>query len=432
MRKLLLKTIPILILLITVSSVNSWTDLPIGNTTIWWFIYAITLFVFVKSKNYFFNQENRKFLYVLFGYLIWNIICIVRGGFVAENYWEWKNLISTTMVLLMPLSIYITTNKGIVQRILQFWLIYGLPAFFIFYFFIWTEAIGRYLIPISFLFLFFPIVNKKWKLVLVIFTSIVFISDLGARSNVIKFVVPIFFASIYYIRLLVGPKIMEIGRLLLLFLPIILFGLGLSGIFNVFKMDEYIKGDYKAVSEVEGEEREAKLTVDTRTFLYIEVLESALKHDYVLLGRTPARGNDSASFGGFLADELKTGKMERFSNEVSIMNVFTWTGLIGVLLYFSVFFKASYLAVNKSRNIFMKIMGLYVAFRWAYAWVEDYNRFDLSNIFLWISIGMCFSKSFRAMSDKEFIIWVRGIFDNRYRKLEFYIYKKRMEWVLKK
>ena len=76
MRKLLVKIVPILILLITISSVNQWTDLKIGNTTIWWIIYALILLIFVKSKNYFFHKENRKYLHVLFGYLAWNIICV--------------------------------------------------------------------------------------------------------------------------------------------------------------------------------------------------------------------------------------------------------------------------------------------------------------------------------------------------------------------
>jgi hypothetical protein len=55
-------------------------------------------------------------------------------------------------------------------------------------------------------------------------------------------------------------------------------------------------------------------------------------------------------------------------------------------------------------------MGINVAFRWAYGWVEDFSVFDLSNIFLWIMIGMCFSESFRKMNDKEIKIWVLGIF----------------------
>jgi len=182
-------------------------------------------------------------------------------------------------------------------------------------------------------------------------------------------------------------------------------------------MSEYIEGDYKAKVEVDGKISEESLTVDTRTGLYIEVLTSAVKNDYILLGRTPARGNDSLAFGEFLAVELNTGKSERFGNEVSILNVFTWTGVVGVVLYFFIFFRASYLAIHKSNNIFIKIIGLFVAFRWLYAWVEDFSRFDMSNIILWMLISMCFSIEFRNMTNFEFKLWVRGIFSEKFKKL---------------
>jgi hypothetical protein len=81
-----------------------------------------------------------------------------------------------------------------------------------------------------------------------------------------------------------------------------------------------------------------------------------------------------------------------------------------VLLCFFVFFKASYLAIYKSGNVYIKIVGLYISFRWLYTWVEDFTNFDLNYIFLWILISMCYSASFRNMSEQEFKTWVRGIF----------------------
>jgi len=96
--------------------------------------------------------------------------------------------------------------------------------------------------------------------------------------------------------------------------------------------------------------------------------------------------------------------------------VFTWTGIVGVILYFLIFFKATYLAIYKSKSRIMKIIGLYLSFRWAYTWVEDFSMFNLSYFFLWVVIGMCLSQDFREMSDQEFKNWVRGIFDERYRK----------------
>lgn len=419
MKTLLIKTLPVLILLLTIGTVNSWTSLPVGNTTIWWSVYGLTLILFVKSKDFFLNKENNKNLFVLYLYIIWIVICFVRGLFVADNYWEWKNLVAAALFLLFPLSIYISTHKEMVQKIISDWVKYALPAFFLFSLFLHTEAVGRYLVPVSFLLLFFPVLTNKWKLILIFFTIIVFKTDLGARSNIIKFAIPLLLSSMYYMKFFFGSKLLRIIHLILSFLPIVLFVLAINGVFNVFKMNEYIEVDNNNLTDEENE----KLMVDTRTLLYIEVLESAIINNYVLLGRTPARGNDSSIFGSTIAKEIGLEKEERFSNEVSMLSIFTWIGLIGVSLYFLVLFKASYLAINKSGNFFMKIMGLYLSFRWCYAWVEDFSRFDLSNFFLWICIGMCYSKSFRNMSNQEFIIWVKGIFDQRYRKLNLMKYK---------
>ncbi|GAA4459052.1 hypothetical protein GCM10023189_32210 [Nibrella saemangeumensis] len=308
-----------------------------------------------------------------------------------------------------------SSNERIIQTILATWVKFALPSFFLFLpFFIYGDAIGRYLVPISFLLLFFPVIQNKWKILIISFSLFVLLSDLAARSNIIKFIVPFIFSVLYYFRLFLSVKFFELIRLLLCLLPICLFYTGITGIFNVFKIDEYIGEEFTTTSIEVGEKVEQNLKVDTRTFLYIEVLSSALKNDYYWFGRTPARGNESASFGSIALEELKTGKMERFSNEVSILNIFTWTGVIGVVLYFFIFYHSSYLAINKSNNFIIKIIGLCVTFRWAYAWVEDFSLFDLSNIFLWIMIGMCYSVRFRAMSDNDITIWIRGVFDKRY------------------
>ena len=106
---------------------------------------------------------------------------------------------------------------------------------------------------------------------------------------------------------------------------------------------------------------------------------------------------------------------ERNANEVSILNYFTWLGTVGVLLIFILFYQASYLAVNQSNNIFSKIIGLFIAFRWSYGWVEDINNFYIQYLFLWLFIGFCYSESFRQMTNSEMKHWVRGIFEKQRR-----------------
>ena len=402
-----------LILLISFSSSNQWSTLPIGNELFWWIVEFVFIYILIYLKQFYNSPSIEKRLFYVNIYISWNIICIFRGAFVAENYWEWKFLIGTSFLLLLPLIVYLPSSLKSVQISIRTWFIYGLILFIFFTPFLWGDAVGKFLMPISFLLLFYPLLNTKWKIFVFIFTLYVIFFDITARSNIIKFVVPLFLGCLFYFKNYLSFKILNIIRLILLFVPLIFLLLGGTGIFNVFKLDEYFGEQTVKTKSISGEKGEESLTADTRTLLYIEVIESAIKNNYIIFGRTPARGNDSNSFGDYNKEKLKTGKQERFGNEVSILNIFTWLGIIGVVLYFIIFLKASYFAINESNNFPIKIVGLNISFRWAFGFVEDFSNFDLSNIFLWLMIGMCFSKTFRQMSNSQMKNWVLGIFDNQ-------------------
>lgn len=395
----------------------------LNNTTVWWAISIFILFVFLLSRYYFFDKRNDENMLIVWIYLLWNLITIVRGMFVVEIYWDWKGLIGNAMALMLPIVIFSATNKMIVQSLLSYYIKYALPLFLLFAIVIRPDAFGFYLIPVSFLLLFIPALTKRQKIVLLFVAAVVFIADLGARSNVIKFGVPFIILLLYYLRKKIPDKAIETLRLTFFIAPVVLFILGVTGVFNIFNMEEYLKGDYSTIgTDSEGNRVELNVITDTRTFLYEEVLVSAINNNYWLLGRTPARGNDSFTFG-MLEAEL-TGRYERLANEIGLANVFTWTGIVGVILYLLIFFRASFLAVNRSKNIYARLLGIYVAFRWLYAWIEDVNNFTLNYFMLMIMIGLCFSYTFRNMTDQGVLIWVRGIFDSRYVRLQQYLIKK--------
>ena len=71
------------------------------------------------------------------------------------------------------------------------------------------------------------------------------------------------------------------------------------------------------------------------------------------------------------------------------------------------FTRKSPLQLNYRRT---KLIGVFIAFHWAYGWVEDATKFDILNISLWSAISMGLSSQFRAMSDKEFLKWFEGVF----------------------
>lgn len=424
-------SLPYIIILVAITSVIAFPN-PIfpyisklDNTAISWMLSTSVLIILFFSMMYFYDDINKKNTRVITYFFIWTVICIVRGFFVAENYWDIKALITNAFGLLLIVIAYSATNKVIVQTILLYYVKYALPLFLFLIILINPDAYGFYLVPVSFLLLFIPALTRRDRVVLLFFTAIVFVADLGARSNVVKFAMPAIILLVYYFRDYLSNFILEIVRLVLIITPIVLFILGVTGVFNVFHTTDYLGEQNITKTAYDGTQYEENLAGDTRTFIYEEVITSALKNDYWILGRTPARGNDSASFG---ADSFAlTQRYERIANEVGIANVFTWMGGVGVALYFLVFFRASFLAVNRSNNIYAKMLGIYVAFRWLFSWIEDVNNFTLNYFMLWIMIGMCFSASFRLMTDYEVTIWIRGVFDKRYLNFDKYLKKEENE-----
>lgn len=408
---------PFFIGILTFFSVDQWSKFVIGNTVTTWLLYiCIYLCVFFIYKNQYtkcISIENRKDVFLKL-YLFWIGICIIRGIFVADNYWEYKQLVEGSVALLLPAFIYPFTIPNVVRKVLHFWFIYILPFFIIYALFLIGRSIFHfYLGPILLLGCFLPIIKGKWKLIIFLLLIMMLVGDLGARSQIIKAAACLLISIACILSKFLSKKFFYLAFILCFILPFVLMSLAFTGTFNIFNMDDYVDSKYQKES-ADG----TSVTADTRSFIYVEVINSAIEHNYVIQGRTPARGNDTEFFYN-LASELqsthkvKNLKNERSANELVHTNVFTWTGLIGLILYSILYFISSYRAVFRSKNIYIKLLGLFVAFRWAYGWVEDANKLDIMNVSLWMMIAMCYSDIFREMSDYEFKKWVRSIFINK-------------------
>lgn len=412
--KYLYQIIPISILPIAVYSVQRFSSSPIGNTAIWWSISILVLLVFGISSKFIFEPENKIDIRIIKVYLLWNIISIIRGVFIAKTYWEYKGLVEMGMALLIPIIAYAASNKEILQSILSFYVKYALILSIVLLSFLTIGGLGWYLFPVSLLMLFFPAIKLKWKILLLAISITVILGDLNTRSHTVKYGIPILLLSFYYLRALPGSlKVMKFVRNVLIIAPWVFFILGVSGVFNIFKINEYIHTSFVAETKnAEGEIKRQDIIEDSRTFIYTEVLQSAKKYNYYLLGRSPARGNETTAFAHIA--EI-TGREERLRNEANIPNVFTWTGIIGVILFSLVYYKASWLALYRSNNIFIKLIGIFVAFRWFFSWIEDAYSFDINTFTIWFMIGICFSESFRNMNNAEVKLWIRGVFAKKYR-----------------
>jgi hypothetical protein len=392
-------------------SVAQWSRISFSNTTSLWIVNFLIIGIVLVFKAKYFRPSNLKDYKIITFYFIWMLIGAVRGLFVPENYWEWKQYVEGCQTLSLPIFMYIFAYPEVLRTVLKFWFKYALIIFGVFIFWIITpDAYHFYLGPVLLVACFLPVLEGKWQLIIIFFLLLMIFADFGARSQVIKAVLAITMSLAYVFSKYVSDKGLIVAHSFFYILPIALLTLGISGEFNLFKNLSKNEGKYSEKKVVNGKLVEEDLASDTRTFIYVEVIESAIRHNYVLWGRTPARGNDSVSFGTFGAEILKTSRYERHSNEVCFPNVFTWLGLIGMILYCLIYLKSSYLAVYKSNNLFMKLVGVFIAFRFLYGWIEDFNRFDIMNMTLWMFIAMGFSERFRSMNNAEFKIWVKSIF----------------------
>ena len=403
MKKLLRYILPFTILLISVSSVLQWCTLPIGNTFFWWLLQSSMLFIFYKLK------QAKYIIPTIKVFLIYLLFSSVYGAiFMTENYWDWKLLINNLMVFSMPLIAFAFADPIYLPPVLRFWFKHAWIILIILVPFLASDAYGRFLVPFTFLALFIVHINKRYTILTIIAFLIIITFGSESRSDMLKFCFCLILGlSTFFSFLWKNKKIILSITAVIMLSPIVFFILGVSGTFNIFKIEEELglEGKY----ELSNSDEKYSALSDTRTFLYVEELQSAIKNDYIIFGRSIARGYDSYAFGYEVDQTLGTNRGERPSCETSILNIFNYFGIIGVIIYFSIFSQASFLAIYRSKNLFVLIIGVYVAFRWFFAWIEDFSRFDLNYMFLWIFIGMCYSPEFRKMSNKDFKNWLLNI-----------------------
>lgn len=408
MRTLILKGFPILVILITLISVQGFLRINFSSLTISWLVdFSIIFIIFLYKKklsnkiSIFINRVDLNIITIYFAWVIFNSI---RGAFIFNNYWELKQLITGILSLSLPIFLYPFTNARILNITLKYWFKYAIILFIILTPFLMKGAYHLFLAPLFLISCFLPILPKKWKIICVTLLVTMLFIDLSARSQVIKSGIVLLFACGIYAHRFIPNNVIKIIHGAFYIIPIVLLYLGISGTFNIFEDLSSYQGKYVEKKVENGEFVEEDLSTDTRTFIYVEVIESALKHNYVICGRTPARGNDTIFFED--NDMIKTGKNERFMNETCHTNIFTWLGLIGVVLYSLLYFRASYLSIYKSNNIYIKFLGLFIAFRWAYGWIEDVNNFNILGISIWMLIAMGLSNEFRLMNNKDFKKWL--------------------------
>lgn len=385
------------------------------------FPYTIGLVIHICLAGYSFRYLYQKQLYKNYNhlfaitYVLLVFLGMFRGLFAVDGYWGFKGWLLCTQCALSFVILFPLESPQINCSCLRAWNWYIFPVFILF--FAWFTG-GDFMalqIPIIIYFyilLFGLVIRNKWAVFIMLCGFVLTLMSFENRTGVIKAMGSLFLYSTLWLPAIFRKLSHIILHFVFYILPIVLLILGLTGTYNVFRG---LKGEQPSEvvvsmsqpDDVENE-LEHELTADTRTFLYEDVIASAIIGDYMLFGRSVGRGNTLS--GEFFADAELMTENERLMNEVQMLNIFTWMGLVGVVGYSLLFLQASCLGLFCSRNKYVPIVACAVAFHWALAWMEEAALFKITDLALFLMMGICYSPHFRRMSDFEFRLWFRSCF----------------------
>lgn len=104
------------------------------------------------------------------------------------------------------------------------------------------------MVPISYnpIDVIFPLLPLKGKIIVLLITIVAGFGDITARSHVIKYFIPVLFVLFFYTtrRFVLSNQIMKYTQKVLMLIPLLFFALAVSGIFEIFKFDDYVDGSY--------------------------------------------------------------------------------------------------------------------------------------------------------------------------------------------
>lgn len=383
---------------------------------IWSIQFFILVIFYGGIKKYTSSHIDKTGVILIYIFIGWLLTGSLRGCLYAENYWVWKHVVQSILLSLFFIVIILGSNILFVRGFYRLYWKYFLPLVLITIILLQSPMYLSYL-PYSTLLLFLGAIPKNKRGFLLGIVFFFFIAN-EQRNDMAKIIVVLVLGiSTLWLYNRLTLHIFRLVYIGLLVAPLALLFLGVSGKFNVFKMDDYIKGDYEQkAKDQDGKLVEESFKTDTRTALFQNVFYTMNKYNAWIIGRSPAYG-DEGLIGGFSEINKKiTGISARYGNEVGILDILLWYGIVGVLLYFFIYIRASYLAIYKSKNRYAVAIGIYVAFLWCWAFVWEKPMFQTFFMVDLILLGICLSKTFRNMTDYQIEKWIRYVFVEPKRK----------------
>lgn len=371
-------------------------------TSLLWIVVLISIYLLIKDWSKV-KHQFPVFAIVLYGLLLAvNTSAIFRSLIYSDiSLTTSFGNIYNSLGLLVPFSISFGLRSHNIFKILKL-LFFGLLFSFVLLISLvfldahcWQQRIQEAMIiallPAAFV---FPLIRYQGRRlawlhlsVLVLFCMSYISGDRTMSLRVILVVVSTIYIYIYSKGLL---KWVRRSMFLFSLVPFYLFFWSLSSGQSIFSL---------------GTTRTSPndLLHDTRTFLYVEVLDDLVQTHSIWTGK----GADGTYFSQFF-HTTKGDTDTRNHVEVGVLSILLKTGVMGLTLNMGILLYASYLAISKSKNIFSFGLGVILLLYFDLLFIKYPIAYTLDNFLLWFFIGLSFSKNLRLMTNAEFLLSIKS------------------------
>lgn len=362
----------------------------------------ILLFLHFR-KMYDFSEFDGRRIFAIF--VLFNVVMYIRGFFNIDSNTDIYALACSLFFLCFLIPAYmLLAQSATLTEIWKCLLIPGAILCVICYLYPSSDGMMTMAHNASFLnvfLLFIPFVSKKWRRRIILAALVVALLDVDRRS-----ILACTFFSLglgMFANIVLHKIVKTVFYWALILVPIILFALGITGTFNIF---QYMEDSYSY--RARGGERD--MFVDSRTAIYEDVFTELSEKDAIVWGlggngktRTSLTELKDANY----AEKYKYG---RPGTESGMLNYIQYGGLIGFLVYGLLLIVGSFRAVFKSNNQLMALIGLFVAFKFLFSFLEDRIGFQPASFYLFLTIGMCYNVRLREMDDDEMTDYIQQVF----------------------
>lgn len=364
-------------------------------------IFSLAWLAFITKAK---QDVPKEALFVFKLLLFWQFISFIRGAISSTEYLDIKNLFINKLgglSVFIPLALYAGLNHRYSKKMLNFTLLTLLLGFALIPLSLTdveTEVYlySRSVTPVLTFLMFIPYVNRAVAVLILIVSIVSAYIAISWRANIIRISTSFGVLLSYYFRRFYSFKLLNAVRVALFALPLILLIAGLQGR-NIFESSTE-GADIEVTSKGETE----NLAQDTRTELYTEVLTDLSETGDIWLGRN-ATGKYRTDIDFNLPSEL--GNM-RPDVEVGFLKILIHHGILGLILYFLVLWKASYYGICKTNNRLSQMLGLMISLHWVILFLENIITYNPYYYFHWFTVGLCLSVSFRLLTDNDLKEWL--------------------------